>query len=255
MLHCRGAVAALVARWRAGPWVGRLDMPAAALLVFTAVDTLSKRAGGKLAADAADVAAAKARFAQWAPTDQDLRRINTPESLACLNGELKCLQPHQPGGGRSLLLYPSACLPPAAWQWLRALEEHLAVADGDEIGTGKHGSWRDARRRARTQMADAVPVSDGAAAVLSEAGGELVAVAQPCNVRDVCMLFGPYHTRGEVSAGCAALVSQELAGLGWVAGMTSFEASRCVAVRNTDCRVLMALDAAARQCGENVSTS
>jgi hypothetical protein len=44
MLHCRDAVAALVARWRDGPWTGRLNTPADVTVAFPCSRRLSCRA-------------------------------------------------------------------------------------------------------------------------------------------------------------------------------------------------------------------
>jgi hypothetical protein len=192
MLHCRRAVAALIASWQSGPWVGRLDTTAASMVVFTAV-TNPAQSTGRQATSGAHVAAATARFAQWAPSVHDLRKVNTPQGLPSLHDELQFMQPHQPNGRRAALVFTGTCLPPAAWEWLCALEEKLA--DGCEACAGKDGGWQNAcRRYTHTSIETVAPVSEEADAVLSEAGGELAAVAQPCTMREVCMLFGPHDT-------------------------------------------------------------
>jgi hypothetical protein len=102
------------------------------------------------------------------------------------------LEPHQAGGGRAVLVSAGAYLPPAAWEWLSVVDEHLVGCDRGAADERAHRGQARCPRLAASSGA-AVALSDGAAAALSAAGGEIAAAAEACTLRDVRMLFGPDH--------------------------------------------------------------
>jgi hypothetical protein len=91
MLHCRDDVAALVARWRAGPWAWRLDKPAHSILWCGDV---SHQAGhvheGSEMRFVADTAAARARarFARCDSSSDERRTLTRPDGVSHMLHEL-----------------------------------------------------------------------------------------------------------------------------------------------------------------------
>jgi hypothetical protein len=194
MLHCRGAVAALVARWCAGPWVGRLDTPAHSIILFSEVSRL----GDQLFAfdsecPTSDAAAARARFARCNTGASGVLSANHPEFLPVVLDKLRQLAPHQAGGGRAALVASGTYLPPAARGWLHFVKGHLAGrGEGSASERASRGvQWESAPEK-KNPADEAVATSEAAAALLSDAGGELAALAQPCTMGDASTLFGPH---------------------------------------------------------------
>jgi hypothetical protein len=145
MLHCRGAVAALVARWQDGPWVGRLDTPA------DVVVSIASLRDPPVATRDGDEEAAELRFGRWAP-GQDantcLQENNTPDGLRNATASLRTLAPHALGGGRAALVLHVTHLPPAASGWRSSrprLKRTMAARRARRRSRGAPGSA--ARRR------------------------------------------------------------------------------------------------------------
>jgi hypothetical protein len=193
MLHCRDAIAALVAHWRAGPWKGRLDMPADLSVHVRAIRNrvaVEQRTSDEQQA-AAIIAAAKVRFGQRRASPESEHILCLPGAMAELQSRLRGLVPHVAGGGQAALVSVGTYLPPAAWDWLCALEAHLATCSRSDGGAHAQRAQRGVYRRVRASVDEVAAFSEGEAAMLRAAGGELAALACPCHRTDVCMLFGP----------------------------------------------------------------
>jgi hypothetical protein len=108
MLRCSQAVDALVARWTAGRWAGRLT-PGWDYVV--ALRSCNAKPTGCIDRAAAGSARARCGRAPSVGVEAWASLVDTPEVLRVLRG----LQPHAAGGGRTALCLPCARLPEDAW--------------------------------------------------------------------------------------------------------------------------------------------
>jgi hypothetical protein len=112
-----------------------------------------------------------------------------PEVMPLVLQELRQLEPHQAGGDCAVLVTTGTYLPPAAWEWLSAVQGQLAGCSEGAVGERAHRETQTACAPAD----EAVVLSDGAAAMLSRAGGARAVLTQPCTMGDVGKLFGPHE--------------------------------------------------------------
>jgi hypothetical protein len=112
VLQCPQAVDALVARWTAGPWAGRLRWGWDYAVTFRSCDAVP---GGRV--DEAAAKAARTRFgrAPRAAGEPWAAFVDSPAGLRELRGKLRSLRLHVAGGGRAALCLPFVRLPMDAW--------------------------------------------------------------------------------------------------------------------------------------------
>jgi hypothetical protein len=124
MLRCRPAVAALVERWAAGPWAGRLQPPRDFLMVMEPAPSVCRPQGRP----------GEAPITACAPADLQ-RTFARDDSIAYATSEaemesmLRALRPHRSGGGHAALVVRSVRMPESSCRWKATVAEEMWLAE------------------------------------------------------------------------------------------------------------------------------